>query len=81
MSGSDMMWRQEAEASLDGGVVSLSLGADGSELLAGTQEGSVYRVLPSDLSSTKVRGVLHTDRHGRTRRWKAPSLGDTKPGR
>lgn len=51
-----MVWQQEMETRLDGGVVSLSLQADGSELLAGTQEGSVYRVLLSDLSASKVRG-------------------------
>lgn len=49
-----MVWQQEMETRLDGGVVSLSVEADGSELLAGTQEGSVYRVLLSDLSVSKV---------------------------
>lgn len=49
-----MVWQQEMETRVDGGVVSLSLRADGSELLVGTLEGSVYRVLVTDLSATKV---------------------------
>lgn len=50
-----MVWQQELEAQLDGGVVSLSVLADSCELLAGTQEGSVYRLLLADLSASKVR--------------------------
>ncbi len=53
--GADMVWQQELEAQLDGGVVSLSVLADSGELLAGTQEGSVYRLLLADLSASKVR--------------------------
>lgn len=50
-----MVWQQELETKLDGGVVSLSVLADSCELLAGTQEGSVYRLLLADLSASKVR--------------------------
>lgn len=53
--GADMVWQQELETKLDGGVVSLSVLADSCELLAGTQEGSVYRLLLADLSASKVR--------------------------
>lgn len=35
--------------------MSLSVLADSCELLAGTQEGSVYRLLLADLSASKVR--------------------------
>eukprot|EP00904_Undaria_pinnatifida_P004386 jgi/Undpi1/13949/HiC_scaffold_9.g03600.m1 len=52
--GADMVWRQELETRLDGGVVSLTVQADGCELLAGTQEGTVYRLLLSDLSASKA---------------------------
>ncbi|CAM9473312.1 unnamed protein product, partial [Choristocarpus tenellus] len=45
-----MVWQLELEARLDGGVVSLSVRADNTELLAGTTEGSIYRVLLDDLS-------------------------------
>lgn len=49
------MWQQELETNLDGGVVSLSVLAGSCELLAGTQEGSVYRLLLADLTASKVR--------------------------
>ena len=49
-----MVWQQERETKLDGGVISLSILAGGCELLAGTQEGSVYCLLLADLSTTKV---------------------------
>ncbi|CAM9464894.1 unnamed protein product [Scytosiphon promiscuus] len=52
--GADMVWHQEMETTLDGGVVSLSILVDSCELLAGTQEGSVYRLLLADLSASKV---------------------------
>lgn len=52
--GADMVWQQELETKLDGGVISLSVLADSCELLAGTQEGSVYRLLLADLSASKV---------------------------
>ncbi|CAM9173677.1 unnamed protein product [Ectocarpus sp. 12 AP-2014] len=52
--GADMVWQQELETRLDGGVVSLSIVAGSGELLAGTQEGSVYRLLVADLSASKV---------------------------
>ncbi|CAM9617784.1 unnamed protein product, partial [Discosporangium mesarthrocarpum] len=54
VSGSDMAWQMMAETRLDGGVVSLSVRADNTEVLAGTKEGSIYRVLIDDLSATKV---------------------------
>lgn len=57
--GADMIWKHELETRLDGGVVSLSVSADGCELLAGTQEGSVYRLLMADLSASKVYGALN----------------------
>lgn len=52
-----MIWRNEMETTLDGGVISLSVLADGSELLAGTQEGSIYRVLLGDLTASKVHAA------------------------
>lgn len=38
--------------------MSLSMQADGCDLLAGTREGSIYRVLLSDLSASKVRYLV-----------------------
>lgn len=55
-----MVWQQELETKVDGGVVSLSVLADSCELLAGTQEGSVYRLLLADLTASKVRGRWST---------------------
>lgn len=49
-----MVWQQELQTTVDGGVVSLSVQADSCELLVGTQEGSVYRLLMADLSASKV---------------------------
>lgn len=49
-----MVWQQERETRLDGGIIALSVQADNCELLAGTQQGSVYRLLLADLSSSKV---------------------------
>lgn len=53
-----MVWQQELETRLDGGVVSLSIVAGSGELLAGTQEGSVYRLLLADLSASKVWSAI-----------------------
>lgn len=51
-------WNLTHEAQLDSKVVSTSLSPDGNELLVGTREGKIYRVLTADLSF-----LLHTDAH------------------
>ena len=51
-------WNLTHEAQLDSKVVSSCLSPDGNELLVGTHEGKIYRVLTADLSF-----LLHTDSH------------------
>lgn len=51
-------WNLTHEAQLDGKVTALSLGLDGKELIAGTSNGKIYRMLTGDLSF-----MIHTDAH------------------
>eukprot|EP00971_Amphidinium_carterae_P172147 3413170-Amphidinium_carterae.1 len=43
------------------GLVALTPSADGAELVAGTRNGKLYRLLTSDLTAT-VQAVVHTDK-------------------
>jgi len=60
LRGDDMRWTLVAEAAVEGCVTSLSLVANGAtELLVGTAQGRVYRMLCEDLTATLV-AVGHT---------------------
>lgn len=56
--GAEAKWVVEREVVLDGKVNSLALSPDGSELLAGTTSGKIYRVDASSLSS-----MINTEGH------------------
>ncbi len=51
-------WALEKEIQLDGKVISLSQSIDKKELICGTSNGKIYRVLTGDLTY-----LLHTDAH------------------
>merc|ERR1712216_977345 len=60
--GSDITWEVLAEATLEfsqAPLSSISLSADGVELVVGTVHGKIFRVLTSDLSSVLVE-ASHT---------------------
>mmetsp|Transcript_5798 Transcript_5798/g.13787 ORF Transcript_5798/g.13787 Transcript_5798/m.13787 type:complete len:622 (-) Transcript_5798:166-2031(-) len=59
--GSDTQWDVLAENMLEVGLVALTPSADGAELVAGTRNGKLYRLLTSDLTAT-VQAVVHTDK-------------------
>ncbi len=52
--GKDMRWELHGETMLDGKVVSLSIMAGNTEMLAATDKGTQYRVLLDDLSATII---------------------------
>ena len=54
----DGAWNLTHEAQLDSKVVSMCLSPDGKELLVGSCEGKIYRMLTADLAF-----LLHTDSH------------------
>jgi hypothetical protein len=56
-----MRWELHGETVLDGRVVSLSIMAGNTEMLAATIKGTQYRVLLDDLSATII-GTSHTER-------------------
>ena len=49
VTGSDTRWSVQQEVKVRGCVVSLSISPDGQELLAGTQDGKIYRVRCDDM--------------------------------
>jgi len=51
-------WNLTHEAQLDSKIMSLTVSNDQKELLAGTMNGKLYRVLENDLSF-----LVHTDSH------------------
>jgi WD40 repeat protein len=59
LRGGDAQWRHEGTAQLDAAVTSLTLDAEGAELIAATRAGSVYRILLDDLSSQQL-SAAHT---------------------
>merc|ERR1719486_1110817 len=50
--GQDTVWDVLAENVLEAGVVSLTPSADGAELVAGTRNGKLWRLLSSDITAT-----------------------------
>lgn len=57
--GTDTVWDVMAENVLEAGICSLSASADGAELVAGTKNGKIWRLLTSDLDAT-LQSVTHT---------------------
>lgn len=57
--GSDTVWDVLAENVLESGVCSLTPSADGQELVAGTRNGKLWRLLSSDLTAT-LQSASHT---------------------
>jgi len=51
-------WALEKEVQLDGKVISISSSIDKKELICGTSNGKIYRVLTNDLTY-----LIHTDAH------------------
>jgi len=60
LQGRDMRWELHGETVLDGKIVSLSIMAGNTEMLASTNKGTQYRVLLDDLSATII-GTAHTE--------------------
>merc|ERR1712086_447567 len=75
MAGRDMSWELLAEVKVSGRVVSLSVSADGTELIVGTSMGRVYKALTEDLSIMDVAFGTQSDtfatvsRDGSVRIW------------
>jgi len=59
LTGRDMRWELHGETRLDGRIVSLSIMAGNTEMLAATNKGTQYRVLLDDLSATVI-STSHT---------------------
>mmetsp|Transcript_67179 Transcript_67179/g.160907 ORF Transcript_67179/g.160907 Transcript_67179/m.160907 type:complete len:622 (+) Transcript_67179:88-1953(+) len=59
--GHDTHWDVLAENILEVGIMALTPSADGAELVAGTRNGKLYRLLTSDLTAA-VQSVTHTDK-------------------
>mmetsp|Transcript_131870 Transcript_131870/g.328804 ORF Transcript_131870/g.328804 Transcript_131870/m.328804 type:complete len:622 (+) Transcript_131870:90-1955(+) len=60
LRGHDMHWDSLAENVLESGVVALTASGDGAELVAGTRNGKLWRLLSSDLTAT-LQAATHTD--------------------
>jgi len=60
ISGHDTHWDVIAENSLEAMVCALTPSSDGAELVAGTRNGKLWRLLSSDLSAT-MQSASHTD--------------------
>jgi WD40 repeat protein len=61
LTGHDMRWELHGETKLDGKIVSLSIMAGNTEMLAATDRGTQYRVLLDDLSAT-IMSTSHTSK-------------------
>lgn len=59
LRGNDTMWDVLAENVLEAGCVALTLSSDSAELVAGTRNGKLWRLLSSDLTST-LQAASHT---------------------
>jgi len=57
--GNDTVWEVLAENVLEAGIGALTPSADGAELVAGTRNGKLWRLLSSDLTAT-LQAVSHT---------------------
>mmetsp|Transcript_97321 Transcript_97321/g.272366 ORF Transcript_97321/g.272366 Transcript_97321/m.272366 type:complete len:625 (-) Transcript_97321:82-1956(-) len=60
LRGADTHWDTLAENVLEGDVAALTASADGAELVAGTRNGKLWRLLSSDLTAT-LQAATHTD--------------------
>ena len=60
LQGRDMRWELHGETMLDSKIVSLSIMAGNTEMLAATAKGTQYRVLLDDLSATVI-STSHTE--------------------
>ncbi|GMI03858.1 hypothetical protein TrVE_jg2531 [Triparma verrucosa] len=60
LQGRDMRWELHGETMLDSKIVSLSIMAGNTEMLAATAKGTQYRVLLDDLSATII-STSHTE--------------------
>eukprot|EP00913_Durusdinium_trenchii_P022995 g21591.t1 len=59
LRGFDIQWDVLAENMLDSGVTALTPSADGAELVAGSRNGKMWRLLSSDLTAT-LQSASHT---------------------
>lgn len=59
LRGFDIQWDVLAENVLESGVVALTPSADGAELIAGSRNGKMWRLLSSDLTGT-LQSASHT---------------------
>lgn len=57
--GHDTRWDVLAENVLEAGIMSLTPSSDGAELVAGTRNGKLWRLLSSDLTAT-LQAISHT---------------------
>jgi len=60
LAGQDAHWDVLAENILESDVAALTVSADGLELVAGTRNGKLWRLLSSDLTAT-LQAATHTD--------------------
>jgi len=59
LRGDDAHWDVMAENVLESGIVAITASSDGAELVAGTKNGKLFRLLTSDLTAT-LQGISHT---------------------
>jgi WD40 repeat protein len=59
VTGDDLHWDLAAENTLEAGCTALTPSADGHELVAGTRNGKLWRLLSSDLTAT-LQSATHT---------------------
>jgi len=59
LRGSDTHWDVLAENVLESGVSALTVSSDGAELVCGTKNGKLFRLLSSDLTAT-LQSISHT---------------------
>jgi WD40 repeat protein len=60
LKGYDTHWDVLAENVLEAGISALSVSSDGAELVCGTKNGKLFRLLSSDLTAT-LQAISHTD--------------------
>lgn len=59
LRGHDLHWDVLAENVLEAGAMALTISSDGAELVCGTKNGKLWRLLCSDLTAT-LQGISHT---------------------
>jgi WD40 repeat protein len=60
LNGADMRWTLEASCHVTGAVTSLSMISSGTEIVAGTDAGRVYRIATKDMATSLI-AQSHTD--------------------